>query len=294
MAFKNSLLTEILQQKAEEIELLKGRHSLDQLKDRALAYDPLPFVGQIKAYSFPAIIAEIKRASPSKGWIRQSLDPKTAAKDYCQNGAACLSILTDEKYFAGSPDFIPCIRDALPGTPILRKDFIIDPIQIWETRALGADALLLIIAALDPSTLQDLLRESAQACLSVLLEVHTAEELEIALAVLGKNGPVSHVMLGINNRNLHTFQTDLSVTLGLMDNLSHRCLRLGCSFTASDLLVVAESGIKSAEDIMQLSRSGVSAFLIGESLLRSGEPGENLKQLIDNSRAQRENGGLPQ
>lgn len=276
-----SILDEILQGKAEEISARARAVSLAELKDKALcAESARGFASKLQNSPAPAIIAELKKASPSKGIICKNFDPVNIATQYAANGAACLSILTDEKYFQGHPSYVPLVRAQVPSLPILRKDFIIDHYQVWETKALGADCILLIVAALTKSALEDLFQLAATIELDILIEVHNLEELETALAVCAKHpGGGSQTLLGINNRNLKNFETTLETSRELMKFLSAKHL------SAPELTIVSESGIFTGGDIEMLTSCGVQAFLIGESLLKAGEPGAQLKQLIIDSRA---------
>ena len=207
----------------------------------------------------PAIIAEIKQASPSKGIIRPHFDPAGLAESYTQAGAACLSVLTDEKFFQGSDTHLQQARDAT-HLPVLRKDFIIDPYQVYEARAIGADCILLIVAALDDARLLELATRATDIGLDVLVEVHNREELERALLLRTP-------LIGINNRNLHTFATSLQTTLDLLPDMF------------PDRTVVTESGIHSRAQVELMRNNDVHAFLIGESLLRADDPGAALRAL---------------
>ena len=215
------------------------------------------------AESKSAVIAEIKKASPSKGLIRQDFDPARHAVDYAEHGATCLSVLTDNKYFQGSDAFMQQARAACK-LPVIRKDFMIDPYQIAESRALGADCVLLIVAALDASQLRELAVYARELSLDVLVEVHNNAELEIALEL-------DTDLIGINNRDLHTFTTSLQTSIDLVAGLSdHR-------------LAITESGIHTPEDVALMHRNGIFGFLIGESLMRSEQPGAKLRELFPGS-----------
>ena len=208
----------------------------------------------------PAVIAEIKQASPSKGIIRRDFDPVGIAEAYANAGAVCLSVLTDEKFFQGSDRHLEQVK-AVTRLPVLRKDFIIDPYQVYEAKAIGADCILLIVAALDDVRLQELAATAADIGLDVLVEVHDREELERGLLLRTP-------LIGINNRNLHTFETTLQTTLGLLPDVF------------PDRTVVTESGIHNREDIALMRSNDVHAFLIGEALLRADDPGAELRALI--------------
>jgi indole-3-glycerol phosphate synthase len=207
-----------------------------------------------------AIIAEVKKGSPSKGVIRADFDPLSIAAIYTENGAACLSILTDEHFFLGQLEYLKKIRNIV-NLPLLRKDFIFDPYQVYEARSAGADAILLIAAMLDLPLLRDLVSLAGDLALDVLLEVHDEWELEKALEV-------ECTMIGINNRNLRTFYTNLSTTERLAVRIP------------ADRLIVTESGINSRADLLRLADAGANAFLIGESLMREADIGAKLRELL--------------
>mgnify|MGYP002134556213 CR=1 FL=1 len=262
--------------------MLRGSVPFVQLVAKAESSPkPLGFVQALLAAKFPAIIAEVKRASPSRGIIRSDLEPVDVARGFTNGGAACLSVLTDRIYFHGDPQFVSNIRVALPNIPILRKDFIIDQSQIWESRLLGADAILLIAAALDDNQLDQLAAEAFKAKLDILIEVHNSEELSRVGAIFDKKFLENHhespskFCLGINNRDLHTFAMDLDITRRLIGELGNNSV-----FP----LVVAESGMHTADDVVRLAQYGAGAFLIGEGLVREGDPGENLKTLCEKAR----------
>ena len=280
-----SILEQILQEKAGEVEAAEQRVSLEDLKKQCAGLSPAAGFGKALRAKTPfGVIAEIKRQSPSRGAIRADLDPVKTAQDFAKAGATCLSILTDEKFFGGSLDFLRKVKAAVPGVPVLRKDFIISTYQVWETRAAGADAILLIVAALPSEQLLDLLTDSFDAGLDVLIEAHTEDELLFAYETVSQvamrrgTGSSPEVLLGVNNRDLKTFATDLKVSKTLFDELQKLRVARGDS---SPLCLVSESGIRTGADIASLTRSGVGAFLVGESLLAAGEPGENLKTLLE-------------
>jgi indole-3-glycerol phosphate synthase len=208
----------------------------------------------------PAVIAEFKRASPSAGWIRRDADAAAVARGYETGGAACLSVLTDAEYFGGSDDDLRAARAAC-RLPVLRKDFIVDAWQVFETRALGADAMLLIVSALDDQRLREFSALGRDLGLAVLVEVHDAGELERALSMPGD-------LVGINNRDLHRFVTRLETSEELAERVP------------SERLVVAESGIHDRRDLRRLQQSGISAFLIGEALMRDGDPAAGVRSLV--------------
>lgn len=258
------ILKTILAAKRDEIERRRADRTLDELK--AIVKDMPPcrdFAGELKtraAATKDAVIAEVKRASPSAGIIRKDFDPEAIAKSYEAGGATCLSVLTDEGFFGGQTAFLVEARKAC-RLPVLRKDFIIDPWQVIETRAIGADALLLIVAALNDDQLAELSELGRELGLAVLVEVHDEEEMERALRVPGD-------LVGINNRDLHRFVTDLETTLRL------------APMVPKDRLVISESGIHAPEDIKRLQEGGIGAFLIGEVFMRETDPGSALSRLV--------------
>ena len=207
-----------------------------------------------------AIIAEIKKASPSKGVIRDHFVPAEIAEAYQQAGAACLSVLTDRDFFMGSEIYLKQAREAT-RLPVIRKDFLIDPYQIYEARWIGADAVLLIVASLTVAQLNDLYQLATDLGMDVLIEVHDAAELEIALQTGNR-------LIGINNRNLHNFETSLDTTLELLDRIPE------------ETTLVTESGIHSREHVEKMRLSGVNCFLVGEAFMRKQNPGEGLRQLF--------------
>ncbi|CAA0124328.1 Indole-3-glycerol phosphate synthase [BD1-7 clade bacterium] len=261
------VLVKILSRKREEIAERSAVTSIDDLKQQAaLQTAPRGFVEAMNAKvaaGKSAVIAEIKKASPSKGVIREDFDPVMIAKSYADAGAACLSVLTDRDYFQGHEDYLKAARAAC-DIPVIRKDFIIDPYQVYEARAIGADCILLIVAAFIEQTdlLKSLYDLSQSLGMDVLVEVHNAEELEIALQL-------DLPMVGINNRNLHNFATSLNNTYQLLDSI------------ADDVLVVTESGIHSREDVAAMREHQVNAFLVGEAFMRAPIPGDELTALFD-------------
>ena len=264
-----TVLRKICDRKWQEIEERKAIQSLDAIKAIARAEPPARgFSAALHRRLQNAevgVIAEVKKASPSKGIIRESLDPAAIAKSYELGGAACLSVLTDIDFFQGADEFLQLARDAC-DLPVLRKDFTLDAYQVWEARALGADAILLIVACLDDNQLADLSDQAALAGLDVLVEVHDAQELERALAL-------DLTMVGINNRNLHTFETRLETTLELLDRIP------------DDVMVVTESGFHTADDMAGMLSHSVSTFLIGESFMRQPEPGDALRAMVSSAQA---------
>lgn len=259
-----TILRTILHRKMQEVQERCERLPLRQLSQQLEALpEPRGFVDSLQQTveaGQAAVIAEIKKASPSKGILRENFNPTQIAQQYTQGGATCLSVLTDVDFFQGADDYLQQAHAACP-LPILRKDFVIDPYQVYEARRLGADCILLIVAALGDASLLELSQLAAHLQLDVLIEVHDAIELERALAL---NPP----LIGINNRNLHTFATDLYTTINLLSQIP------------SDCLVVTESGIHTRQDIQWMRQHGVHAFLIGETLMRAEDPGIALAELI--------------
>ncbi|MDZ4077430.1 indole-3-glycerol phosphate synthase TrpC [Hydrocarboniphaga sp.] len=262
----HDILDTILARKREEIAALRERTTLAELQRRAAAQDaPRGFAGalQAKARTGAAVIAEIKRASPSKGLIRADFDAAWLAQEYEAGGAACLSVLTDRDFFQGGDEYLIAARAAC-SLPVIRKDFIIDEWQVVEARAIGADCILLIAAALSASRLRELHHCALEQELDVLVEIHDGAELDLVLSAdLG-----SDYLLGINNRNLRSFETSLDTTLGLLARLP----------AATE--VVTESGIGAPADVQRMLSAGVRRFLVGESLMRQPRPSEALRALI--------------
>lgn len=259
------ILQRILETKRAEVAAAKSRQPLARMRSRVgdLEDQPRGFARALRNMrdsGGTALIAEIKKGSPSKGIIREQFDPVEIAESYQQGGATCLSVLTDETYFFGHPRYLGLIREQV-SLPLLRKDFIIDPYQVYEARLLGADALLLIAAALEDAALEELAGIAAELRLDTLLEVHNRAELERAIAL-----PVE--LIGINNRDLQTFVTDLAVTEQLAPAVPRH------------QLCVAESGIRDRADIERLQSAGAGAFLVGESLMREADIGSKLQSLL--------------
>lgn len=258
------ILQKILAHKATEVAARSEATPLNQIKDKlANASETRGFIQQIEKKLLagdPAIIAEVKKASPSKGIIREDFRPGDIAQSYAHGGAACLSVLTDAQFFQGHDDYLVEARER-SGLPVIRKDFMIDPYQVYEARAMGADAILLIVAALSDEILLSLATLAESLDLDVLVEVHDAEELERAMAL-----PCQ--LIGINNRNLRTFETSLDTTISLLDSIP------------SNRIVVTESGIHTPEDVKLMRQNQVHTFLVGEAFMRAAEPGEELARLF--------------
>jgi len=258
------VLKKILARKHEEVAERRQRVSFDELEARANAQSPArDFVDAIASRvekGESAVIAEVKKASPSKGVMRANFDPVAIARSYERGGAACLSVLTDVDFFQGSDAYLQAARAACK-LPVLRKDFTVDPYQVVEARALGADCILLIAAALSDEQLDELSDVALQWGLDVLIEVHNRDEFERAI-------PLGNRLLGINNRDLHTFETTLQTTVDLLDDL------------LDDTIVVTESGIHTREDVALMRQHGVNAFLVGEVFMRAADPGAELQRLF--------------
>jgi indole-3-glycerol phosphate synthase len=260
----SDILKKILRRKAEEVSERSALLSMRELSQRVEGADPARgFVEAIQrkiVQGQAAVIAEIKKASPSKGLLRPDFHPAEIAVSYERAGAACLSVLTDVDFFQGADAYLQQVR-AASALPVLRKDFTVDPWQVYESRALNADCILLIVAALDDTQLADLAGLAQHLGMDVLVEVHDAGELERALTL---HTP----LIGINNRNLRTFETRLETTLELLDRIP------------ADRIVVTESGIHAAADVARLRASGVHAFLVGETFMRANDPGAKLAELF--------------
>ena len=256
-------LSKIIETTKETVKKSISYRQISSLEEDFEKYSKRAFVSAISEKVFKeetAIIAEIKKASPSKGLIREDFDPKKIAEEYETNGATCLSILTDEPFFQGKLEYLATVRNSCE-LPILRKDFIIDPYQIYETKAYGGDCILLIVAALDIMQLKDFSQLAQELDLDILVEVHSEKELTGALSI-------SPTLVGINNRDLTTFEVDKNLSLKLSKKIPR------------DITVVSESGINSKEDILSSKEQGIHSFLIGESLMREPSPGEALKKIL--------------
>jgi indole-3-glycerol phosphate synthase len=264
MAAVPDILNKILRRKVEEIAERSSKMPLRVLGQQAeAAGPPRGFVQALRskvAAGHAAVIAEIKKASPSKGVLREDFDPPAIAASYERGGATCLSVLTDVDYFQGADEYLQQARAAC-HLPVLRKDFVIDPYQVYEARVLGADCILLIVAALDDSMLRELLQLAGHLQMDTLVEVHDAEEMQRALAT-------SAPLIGVNNRNLRTFETSLTTTFELMKDFP------------PDRLLVTESGIHSRDDVKQMRERGIHTFLVGEAFMKADEPGEKLAELF--------------
>ncbi len=260
------ILKKIIARKHEEVAERSAKVSIDDLKQQIESASPVrPFVGSMEekiASGRAAVISEIKKASPSKGVLREDFNPAEIARSYAANGAACLSVLTDRDYFQGHEDYLVQAREAC-DLPVIRKDFIIDPYQVYEARAIGADCILLIVSALDDQQMGSLMDLTHELGMDVLVEVHDREELDRALKFDTR-------LVGINNRNLRTFEVSLNTTLELLDVIP------------DDRIVVTESGILSPHDVKLMREHDVHAFLVGEAFMRADDPGAELAALFGN------------
>jgi len=258
------ILQRILAVKAQEISAAQARVPPAQMQTAARAAAPArDFTGALRAKiaaGRPAVIAEVKKASPSKGVLREQFDPAAIAATYEQHGAACLSVLTDSQFFQGGLDDLKAARGAC-RLPVLRKDFMVDPYQVYEARAAGADCILLIVAALDAGRMRELEALAHELGMAVLAEVHDGAELDAALAL-------KTPLIGVNNRNLRTFETTLETTLGLLAQIP------------ADRLVITESGILRADDVAKMRAHAVHGFLVGEAFMRAADPGVELERLF--------------
>ncbi|HEX7647663.1 MAG TPA: indole-3-glycerol phosphate synthase TrpC [Noviherbaspirillum sp.] len=264
----SDILKKILDVKAEEVSAAKKHRDLASLRrdvesDRELCANLRGFEASLRgkiAAGHAGVIAEVKKASPSKGVLRENFQPAQIAESYAKHGAACLSVLTDVQFFQGAPEYLKQARAAC-NIPVLRKDFMIDPYQVYEARSWGADCILLIVAALDHGLMAELESCALELGMSVLVEVHDGDELTAALEL-------KTPLLGINNRNLRTFETSLDTTLGLLKRIPQ------------DKLVVTESGILKPDDVKRMRDADVHAFLVGEAFMRAPEPGVELQRLF--------------
>lgn len=265
-----TVLKKIIARKHEEVAERSARDSLAALNARIQGLDasqaPRGFVRSMESKlnaGLSAVIAEAKKASPSKGLLRENFLPADIAKSYESGGAACLSVLTDADFFQGHEDYLRAARAAC-SLPVIRKDFLVDEYQITEARAIGADCVLLIVAALDKAQLHDLNQQAVELGMDVLVEVHDAAELEVAMELPNK-------LLGINNRNLHTFEVSLQNTIDLLPRIAE---------DSSERIVVTESAIALPADVQLMREHQVNAFLVGETFMRAEQPGEKLRELF--------------
>ncbi len=256
-----TILHEILAHKVREVAERRAQRSLADIRSAAKAAPPVRGFATALRQRRPGVIAEIKKASPSKGVIRDDFEPVEIARAYEDAGAACLSVLTDERYFQGQDADLVAARDAT-ALPALRKDFVVDAYQVFEARALGADCILLIVSALDADRLRQFDALARELGMDVLIEVHDAAELDTALTL-------TPALLGINNRDLKTFETCLDTTLALLPAIPQ------------GVTVVTESGIHTREDVQRMRRAGVGAFLVGEAFMREADPGAALRSLFE-------------
>jgi len=258
------ILQRILAVKAKEVAAAKTQRPLSAMRIAAAAMpEPRDFAGALRAKvaaGEAAVIAEIKKASPSRGVLREDFDPVAIAASYAGHGAACLSVLTDQQFFQGSADYLRSARAAC-SLPVLRKDFMLDAYQVYEASAMGADCILLIVAALNPRRMAELAAIATDLGMAVLVEVHNSVELDRALEL-------KTPLIGINNRNLHTFETRLDVTLGLLKRIP------------PDRIVITESGILQPADVSLMRDNGVDCFLVGEAFMRAPDPGAELARLF--------------
>ena len=258
------ILQRILAVKVQEISAAQAHVPLAEMQAAARAAAPArDFAGALRAKiaaGQPAVIAEVKKASPSKGVLREQFDPATIAATYERHGAACLSVLTDAQFFQGKLDDLKAARDACK-LPVLRKDFMMDPYQVYEARAAGADCILLIVAALAPARMRELEATAHELGMAVLVEVHDGAELDAALELITP-------LIGVNNRNLRTFETTLETTLGLLQKIP------------AERLVITESGILKPQDVQKMRAHDVHGFLVGEAFMRAADPGAELERLF--------------
>ena len=260
----SDILTQIVAVKHEEVAAARSRKPLAEVRadaeSRVLTRDFLGAMRARIAAGRPAVIAEIKKASPSKGVLRADFEPADIAQSYAEHGAACLSVLTDQQFFQGKVDYLKQAR-ASCHLPVLRKDFVVDAYQVYESRVMGADAVLLIAACLDDAQLRDFEAIALSLDMAVLVEVHDAAELARALRL-------KTPLIGVNNRNLKTFEVSLQTTLDLLRE------------APADRLLVTESGIATRDDVLRLGAAGVNDYLVGEAFMRAAEPGQALAALF--------------
>jgi len=260
----SDILHKILAVKREEVAAARAAKPLPALRAEAEAQAPArDFLGAIRARTAagqPAVIAEIKKASPSKGLLRPGFDPAAIAADYERHGAACLSVLTDRQFFQGAPEYLQQARAAC-SLPALRKDFLVDPYQVFEARALGADCVLLIVAALSLAQMREMEAIATSLGMAVLVEAHDGAEVDLALQL-------KTPLIGINNRDLRSFDVSLDTTLEQLARIPR------------DRIVVTESGIRTPDDVARMRAGGVAAFLVGEAFMRAESPGTELARLF--------------
>ena len=274
----SDILNKILAVKAQEVAAAVAAKPLAAMRAEAeQAGAPRDFAGAIRAKiaaGQPAVIAEIKKASPSRGVLRADFRPAEIAASYARHGAACLSVLTDEQFFQGSAEYLKQARAACT-LPVLRKDFIVDEYQIYEARAMGADAILLIAAALDVKQMQAFEALAHSLGMAVLVEVHDGTELDAALQL-------ATPLIGVNNRNLRTFEVSLQTTLNLLPRIQNSLPRplAGEGWGEGGRIIVTESGILKAEDVQLMRGSRVNAFLVGEAFMRADDPGAELAKVF--------------
>ena len=258
------ILQRILAVKAEEIAQARQRRDLPAVRREAEAAErPRDFIGALRAklaMGRPAVIAEIKKASPSKGLLREAFDPASIARSYARHGAACLSVLTDEQFFQGRAEDLIAAR-AASDLPVLRKDFTIDPYQVYEARAMGADCILLIVSVLPLARMRELEALATSLGMAVLVEVHDRAELDIALQL-------ATPLIGINNRDLRTFRTSLQTSMALAPHVP------------PPRICITESGILTSQDVARMRQDGVESFLVGEALMRATDPGAEFEKLF--------------
>jgi len=259
------ILTKIINTKILEITEGQKKNTISDFEEMIASQQPCRgfynAINEKLSCNEPAVIAEVKKASPSKGLISKNFNPVTAAQSYQDGGATCLSVLTDEEYFQGHADYLKQARDAV-SIPVLRKDFIIDEWQVYESRAMGADCILLIVAALADPQLFELTVLAKELGMDVLMEVHDDRELQRALSTPAR-------LIGINNRNLRTFVTDLETSIHLGKQIPQ------------DRIIISESGIHSSQDISMLRENGINTFLIGEAFMRRENPGAEMKRMFN-------------
>ncbi len=255
-----TILERILEVKRAEIAAAKLRAPLEDVERKAkAAAAPRDFVGALRARD-PAVIAELKKASPSRGVLREEFDPAAIARSYERAGAACLSVLTDERFFQGAAAHLAAAKGAC-SLPVLRKDFVIEPYQVWESRAMGADCILLIAACLTKEEMHEMESLAHELAMAVLVEVHDAAELDAGLTL-------ATPLIGINNRNLRSFETRLETTLDLLPRVPR------------NRMVITESGILISDDVSRMRNAGIHTFLVGEAFMRAADPGAALRGLF--------------